>query len=294
MNRILVIALGMLLAVGAGAREVNETIDADRDGTVSVYNTSGSIEVSGWSRNEVEVTGTVGDDAEEFIFERSGKTTTIKVKIPNRSRGHRDVSANLVIRVPEGSSLDIATVSADIDVEDVKGEQELQAVSGDISTTVFGQDISAETVSGDLDVTGEGGDGESRLTSVSGDIEAEGLVGEIDAEVVSGDIDISRGSFERAKVQTVNGDITYIAALRPGGRIDMETVNGSIDIEFVGDVSARFDIETFNGRIKNCFGPKAERVSKYAPGWELSFTEGSGDGRVSINTLNGNLDMCKE
>jgi hypothetical protein len=76
--------------------------------------------------------------------------------------------------------------------------------------------------------------------------------------------------------------------------MDVETVNGSVDILFDGDVSARFDIETFNGDIENCFGPKSERTSKYAPGRELKFTEGGGNGRVVIRTLNGDLTLCKE
>jgi DUF4097 and DUF4098 domain-containing protein YvlB len=78
-----------------------------------------------------------------------------------------------------------------------------------------------------------------------------------------------------------------------GGRLDIETINGTVDVEFDGDVSARFDIETFNGSIRNCFGPDAVRTSQYAPGRELKFTEGDGDGRVTINTLNGSLNLCK-
>jgi hypothetical protein len=35
------------------------------------------------------------------------------------------------------------------------------------------------------------------------------------------------------------------------------------------------------------------RTSKYAPGRELRFTEGDGDARVSIKTLNGSLRLCK-
>ena len=107
-------------------------------------------------------------------------------------------------------------------------------------------------------------------------------------------IEIMQGDFGRARLETVNGDVLYNAAMRAGGKLDVETVNGTVDITFIGDVSARFDIETFNGRIRNCFGPEAERTSKYAPGWELSFTEGGGDGRVSIATLNGGLRLCKE
>ena len=49
-----------------------------------------------------------------------------------------------------------------------------------------------------------------------------------------------------------------------------------------------------NGDIDNCFGGKPERTSKYTPGWELSFTEGDGDGRVEMSTMNGDLSICRK
>lgn len=287
--------LGSAIALPAlGSQDVNERLDAARDGRVSISNTSGSIEVEGWSRNEVEVTGSMGDNVEELIFERSGDSVRIKVKIPDRGRGYRDSSADLTIRVPKASSLDVATISADIDVQGVEGEQDLQAISGDIETEMFGEDTEVETVSGDVEVQGDGKEARLDMTSVSGDVSAEKVAGSVDAESVSGDVAVIDSNFRRADLETVNGDITYRAALQRGGRLDIETVNGGVDVEFSGDVSARFDIETFNGRIRNCFGPKAERTSKYAPGWELSFTEGSGDGRVTIATLNGGVNLCKD
>jgi len=240
------------------------------------------------------VTGTIGDDVEEFIFERDGKTTTIKVKVPGNTRNHKDYSSDLRIQVPRNSSIDVSGVSADIEVEGVQGEQELNSVSGDIKTEMFGADIEAHTVSGDVDVEGTNKVAEANLESVSGDITADGLSGEIRADTVSGDIDITHGDFSSARLETVNGDVHFVAALRPQGGLDVETINGTVDIMFIGDVSAEFDIETFSGRIRNCFGPDAERTSKYAPGWELSFTAGNGSGRVTIATLNGSLKLCKE
>jgi DUF4097 and DUF4098 domain-containing protein YvlB len=286
---------GTLIALPAWASQrVDERMDAASDGRVSISNTSGDIEVEGWSRNEVEVTGTMGDEVEELIFDRSGDTIRIKVKIPEGNRGWKDVSADLSIRVPEGSSIDVATISADITVSGVMGEQDLQAISGDIDAEAFGSDVDAETVSGDIEIQGDGKRTEMGLNSVSGDISAQKIGGDIDAETVSGDLGVVDSSLRRAKFETVNGDTTCRATLEKGGRLDIETVNGSVDVEFIGDVSARFEIETFNGRIRNCFGPKAERTSKYAPGWEVSFSEGKGDGRVSIATLNGSVDVCKQ
>ncbi len=295
MKNVALILLGVLFAPSAFAERIDQTQDADANGKVDVFNLSGDVEIVGWNRKQIQVTGEVGDDAEEFIFERSGKVTTIKVKVPDRSHGHhKDVSSDLLIRVPKGSSIDVGTVSADISVEGVEGEQELQSVSGDVETEAFSTDIDIGTVSGDVDVEGSGKDMEARLESVSGDVTGENLSGNIKAESVSGDIEIMQGDFSRARIETVNGDVLFNAVLRTDGKLDVETINGTVDITFIGDVSARFDIETFNGRIRNCFGPDAERTSKYAPGWELSFTEGSGEGRVSIATLNGGLRLCKE
>ena len=287
----------ILLAVGASAQaaqDISESLETSSDGRVSISNTSGSIDVAGWSRNEVEVTGSMGDEVEELVFERSGDNIRIKVKIPDDKGWNRDVSADLTIRVPEQSSIDIATISADIDVQSVYGEQDLQAISGDITTEVFGSDSGVETVSGDIEIQGDGKPARTDAQSVSGDVSAERIAGDFDGESVSGDVAIVDSSVRRGDMETVNGSITFRAALESGGRLDIETVNGGVDIEFLGDVSARFDIETFNGRIRNCFGPKPERTSKYAPGWELSFTEGDGDGRVRAATLNGGLNLCKK
>jgi DUF4097 and DUF4098 domain-containing protein YvlB len=283
--------LGMFSAATVIAADVNESLDAAADGIVSISNIAGSVDVQGWSRDQVEVTGEIGSDIEELIFERDGDEIEIKVK--TKRRNSHDIDANLAIKIPAGSSLEISTVSADIDVVGVAGEQSLESVSGDIETEVRASDIDVNSVSGDLEIEGDNQSMRSRLSSVSGDVDAANLAGEIWAESVSGDVTAVNGVFERASLGTVNGDIVFRAELLNSGRLDVETVNGSVDIEFAGDVSARFDIETFNGDIRNCFGPKAVRVNEYGPGYELSFTEGDGSGRVTIETLNGDLHLCK-
>jgi DUF4097 and DUF4098 domain-containing protein YvlB len=283
--------LGMLSVTTAQAGEIHRSMDAAADGTVSITNVAGSVDVQGWSRKQVEINGELGDDVEELTFERDGDEIEIRVK--TKRRHSRDIDAKLVIKVPAGSSLEINTVSAEIEVAGVTGEQSLESVSGDIATEVHASDVEANSVSGDLEVEGDNKSMRSRFSSVSGDIDTENLAGEIGAESVSGDLTTVNGVFERASLGTVNGDIVFHAQLLKDGRLDVETVNGNVDIQFAGDVSARFDIETFNGEIRNCFGPKAVRANEYGPGYELNFTEGGGSGRVTIETLNGNLRLCK-
>ena len=289
---IIAMSLALLLTATAFAEEVDRTIDASSDGHIDVSNISGSVTVHGWTRNSVEVTGTLGRNVEELILERDGDKVLIKVKVPRR--GGRGIESDLRISVPQNSSLDVGAVSADIDVSDINGEQSLHTVSGDVTTEYTGGDMTAETVSGDVEVSGNNADGEVDASTVSGDVTLFRVSGKVEAESVSGDVVVDEGSFERAELGTVNGEIVFQGELRDGGKLSVETVNGSVDIDFVGDVSARFSVDTFNGGINNCFGPKAERTSKYAPGWELEFSEGDGSGRVEVSTMNGRVSICKK
>ena len=290
-GKLVLLVCGTLAMAGASAREVNESIAAAPDGHVEISNTAGSIEVQGWSKNVVEVTGDIGERVEELVLERDGDRVTVKVKVPRNSSSN--ISSDILVRVPEKSSIDVSGVSADIDVENVRGEQGLHTVSGDVETQAFGADIEAASVSGDVDIEGRGEDTDTQAGTVSGDVTLVRLGGEVTANAVSGDVTIEEGSFDRVAIETVNGDLTFLAELRKGGKLSVETVNGDVEIEFAGKISAEFDIDSFNGEIDNCFGPEARRTSKYAPGLELRFTEGDGDGSVSVSTLNGDINICR-
>ncbi|HSD68688.1 MAG TPA: DUF4097 family beta strand repeat-containing protein [Woeseiaceae bacterium] len=292
MKRICLILTATLLAAGASAEEVQKTLEAAADGSVDVSNISGMVEITGWSRNEVSVDADLGSDVEELVFKRDRDQIIIEVKVPRR--GSRYIESDLVIHVPERSAINVGTVSADVTVEDVFGSQSLHTVSGDIDSVAYSADIEIETVSGDVTLQGDGKDTNARINSVSGDINAEELGGDLAAGTVSGDIHVLNGSFTRARLNTTNGDMVFSATLGKGGRFDAETINGEVDVRFRKKVSAKFEIETFNGDIRNCFGPKPVRTSEYTPGLELYFSEGGGDGWVTIKTLNGDIDLCND
>ena len=123
---IVVFALAAL-PVSAAASDVNETRDAAADGSVEIYNTAGSVTVEGWTRNEVEVIGTLGNEVEDFIFEREGDDIIIKVKAKSGRSGGRGFTSDLAVKVPKDSSIDVATVSADIEVT---GAEDRVTISG--------------------------------------------------------------------------------------------------------------------------------------------------------------------
>jgi DUF4097 and DUF4098 domain-containing protein YvlB len=289
----LILLCGLLFTANATATETTEysrVQDASDTSDIRINNIAGEVVVIGWTKNQVSVEADLGSSVKELVFEVDGDDVLIEVKVPNgRSR---NVVSDLKIRVPEASSLYIGTVSADITVEDVYGRQILKAVSGDIETVAYAEDVSFNSVSGDVTIQGDGEVIRVRGESVSGDLDLSSLDGEIEVSSVNGDIEIYESQFESAAMNTVNGDMLYHAGLYGDSEMSIETVNGEVDLLFADKISAKFDIETFNGDIDNCFGPESRRTSKYAPGRELSFSEGGGDGRVTIRTLNGDVSIC--
>ena len=104
-------------------------------------------------------------------------------------------------------------------------------MSGDVNTEAFGNDVSAESVSGDVEVSGQRKDAETDASTVSGNVTLFRVAGVVEAASVSGDVIIDEGSFNRASLETVSGDLIFRGDLRDGGKINAETVNGDIDLD---------------------------------------------------------------
>ncbi|HSN70909.1 MAG TPA: DUF4097 family beta strand repeat-containing protein [Steroidobacteraceae bacterium] len=292
MTKATLLLAAVLVAPFAHADErVEQRAPADPTGEVTVLNVAGDIRVRGWDRAEVEVTGRLGRGVERLEFSAEGKRTVIRVELPKGD--NRDGSASLEIRVPEGSSLSTNTVSADQEIENVRGLQRLQAVSGDVTTEAWSEEVEIRTVSGDVELQGHGQSALATVTTVSGDARLDDVAGEVAINTVTGDFTIDAGVLTRGRMRTTNGDLDLTTTLAADGRLDIETINGDLSIDFEGPLAAEFDIETFNGEIENCFGPEPVRTSKFAPGRELRFREGDGDARVRIKSLNGGIRFCR-
>ena len=39
---------------------------------------------------------------------------------------------------------------------------------------------------------------------------------------------------------------------------------------------------------------RLSNLNSLTGGWELDFTEGDGDGRIEMSTMNGSLSICKD
>ena len=294
--RYAVIATSVLLATPAAqaVQNIDRSLPTGATPSVEISNVQGRVTVTAWDQQVVKVTGTIENDQTEFEFVGDQRHVVIKVR-PESGKSHREHDeAILDIKVPAGASLDINTVSADIDVQGVRGEQRLQAISGGVTTVAYSEQLDIRTISGDAVVNGTGGKARIDVQSVSGGVTVRGVDGEVEAQSVSGNVELDLGTVTRLSLETVSGNLKASLTLASDARLDAESVSGHVDVRFAKPVNGEFEFETFSGNIENCFGPKAERKSKYAPGTELRFTQGSGGARVSVDTLSGTISICDQ
>lgn len=286
------IATACLTLMGSAwaGESISESAPMDSGKRLEVYNKAGSIEITGWSRNRIEVTGDLSGSSElEFVTDKD----RVLVKVVGR-RHNKHGSADLEISVPKETHIKVSGVSTDIEIEAITGQQQVNTVSGDIVTQAYDDEVYAKTVSGEVDVEGHGKESVLEVTTVSGDADIENASGDITVGTVSGEIDVTGNGMTRLDMSTVSGDIEFEGQLDKSARVDVETVNGDVLLEIQDDIPADFDLESFNGSISSIDGHAAKRQSKYGPGRYLEYTRGKGTARIRVNTLNGDIDIGED
>jgi hypothetical protein len=156
-------------------KPITERVPADAKGAVEISNLAGSVEVSGWDRAEVEVTGKVEDGVERVDVHSSGSRTSVTVVLrPGPTHGG---DAHLSIHVPMASAVTATLVSSDFKLLGVRGEVKVQTVSGNISGDVGG-DVHASTVSGSVQLIANDAR-RMEIKTISGDMRVSGGGGEV-------------------------------------------------------------------------------------------------------------------
>ena len=130
----------------------------------------------------------------------------------------RKHSVDVDVQAPAGTSVDIKTVSGDLDLTRLAvGDVKVTAISGDITATNINGSAKFKTTSGDITV----GDvrGGLKVETVSGDL-CTGLVhGPIKTKAVSGDVAVSPAVVAPVECRTVSGDVRI--DLVPGLAVDV-------------------------------------------------------------------------
>lgn len=289
------LALAIAALPAFAGTPINEIRPLAADGSVSIENIKGRIVVRTWAQPQVRITGTLGKGAEKLEVDGDGRDLSIEVKYPDRRNGwgwnRNDMEPTILeITVPQKVSLDIESVSAEVDVQQIAGRKlDVSSVSGNIVVTASSPgEASFENVSGNttLRITTDNVSAES----VSGDINLQGgLSGRVSMETVSGNASLIAKTLSKLQFSSVSGDADVQAVLAANGVVTGETVSGTLRLSLPKTTSAQLSIETFSGDINSPVG-KVDR-EEYGPGKSLDARLGQGQGKIRLESFSGDVDL---
>ncbi len=285
--------LALVGTLASAQTPIDQTRAVDADARIDVANIKGSISITGWDQPQVTISGTLGRGSKGLSVEGDARHLRIKVEAPERGwfNWGSDTSmgdTTLVLKVPRGATLDIDSVSADVELTGVAGSAlTLATVSGKLRVDSSAARVDIDSVSGDVDFTGPAGKAE--FETVSGSIRVRGLGGEIDLETVSGDIDADIGSYRRLDAQTVSGDINVRGTPANDGDIQLESMSGDLQLQLPEAIPARLKASTFSGRIRSDFSAGSGDTNAK----RLDATLGAGSAQVRLETFSGDIEIRK-
>ena len=265
--------------------KVEKRLPLGMEGAFRIMNMVGSVTVHGWNKDTVMVRASVP----QFDKLRMGGTYTgAKMFIENADE--RDPKpTRLEVWVPARTRLWIKTATANIDVTGVDGQLDLYVVSGTIDVNGNPGELNAEAIDGDIHVIGS--PAWLRAKSASGVITLRGSSSDAALSTVSGAIRVDGGNFERTKIETVTGNITFSGMLDRSGTFDFDTHSGSIDIGIPDKVNADISVVTISGEIINKLSKNRPVSGRFGHGVELNIETGVGGAKVSVRTFKGPVTL---
>lgn len=279
------------------ATPIDEKRAVAADAHVEISNVKGSVTVSGWDRNEVAVSGTLGDGAKPLKIEGSDADVRIKVEGDGKQgwfswgSDSRMGPTDLDVKVPRSAALKIEVVSANVSLSGVDGASlDVDSVSGKLRLDSGAGEVDIDSVSGNVDLVGKSA--KAHVETVSGSIRTRGLGGKIKYETVSGDIDADNGTYREIDASTVSGDIKLRGKPAPDATVGVESMSGNVHLYLPDDASARLKASSFSGTIRSDFGTVKE--PEHGPGSSLDASVGSGSGQVKIETFSGDVDIRRQ
>jgi len=265
-------------------------------GRLSLETFNGSVELTAWDENTVDVSGTryapsqAALDALRVDISNTPNSVSIRVLRPAEFRGGR--GARFRIKIPRKTVLDeIGTSNGSIQVSGGAGPARLRTSNGALRVNAVDGDLDLRTSNGSVEamdvagaVTVHTSNGRIRLENVHGGLQAETSNGSITA-LVAANQDV-----RPIRLETSNGgiDLTLPANLSSGVRAS--TSNSGITVHLPGPLNARVSARTSNASVSSDFELRTEgELNKN----HLEGVMGNGGPLLDLSTSNGSIRFLR-
>lgn len=241
------------------SEEFHKVLPLKSDGTFSLKNVNGSIFITTWKQEKVEIEAiktTKGDPERLNLVDIEVVSTPGSVSVDTVYLRHRNVRVKVKydVKVPEGVNL-----------------EKIRSVNGSVYISGSLGDVKASTTNGKIEL--DGASGNLSLSTTNGSIEAVNVRGELDADTTNGSIVLEMLSF--------------------GNAVNAGTVNGSITLRIgsTEEINADLIARTVNGRIYLDFPVTFQSIKKSRRSLEGRI--GQGGPEISLRTVNGSIKITR-
>lgn len=212
---------------------------------VSVENSNGSVEVAGWDKDEVDISGERFAPTEDYLrqlkVDVQASDVAVRIRtVKPKGMGWRGPFGGVkyLIRVPRRTILDrIESTNGSLRVEDVQGNALLRSTNGSIKLYHSQGVHDIQTTNGGIELSTHNGDVKARTTN--GTIRAEDLAGNLIAETTNGSVNarLTGPLTSPVRAETTNGSINVTFEKSAAG-MNASTTNGSITVRLPPELKA--------------------------------------------------------
>lgn len=265
-------------------------------GRLSVENSNGSIEISGWDQNTVDISGTKYArtpelrDALKIEVDHTSDAVRIRTVRPSDRRGN--MGAKYIIKVPRRTQLErIVSSNGSIHTLDLEGPARLKTSNGGVRAENQHGSLDVQTSNGGIEV--QNLEGSASLHTSNGRVRAEDVRGSIEADTSNGGIHVHLIKPEAGrpiKLETSNGGIELAMEAMNQNEIRASTSNGGITVHLPDNVGASLNASASNSSISTEFEVATQgAIQKH----HLEGTIGSGGPMIDLSTSNGSIRLMK-
>jgi len=264
-------------------------------GDLHLENANGSVQVSGWDRNTIDISGTkyAPDDAglNDVQVKASvhGSSATIETIAP-RNSFHGSYGVAYVIHVPRKTALEhLQTTNGSVSVDDLQGGGKVISTNGRIAMSHATGDYNVQTTNGAIHL--DQCDGMFRAESSNGSIKGTLGAGSISANTTNGPVDFTIDKpqdGQKMRASSTNGSIVLALGQFHDNGIKADTTNGSITLRLPNNTNAELEARTSHSSIKSDLPiTTTGETSKHS----LSGKLGQGGPLISAETNNGSIHL---
>jgi DUF4097 and DUF4098 domain-containing protein YvlB len=275
----------------AGQQKIDVRRAVTKDVYVRLNGAFSSLRVTGWEKDSLVMTGSLPKGARfEPAMGGAGGAPVTGVKFYIEGPATTNASASVELFVPVGATVWAKSGSATIDVTGITGGLDLNIVGGSVTVNGNPRELNIESMDGKVNVAGA--PTWMRAKTATGDVTIRGSCTDLGITTVSGTVTIRDGSFERSRVESVTGNITFGAGVPRAGSLLIDSHSGTIELQ-IGKASLDIDATTITGSITNSVTTRRPTPGREGRGEELTLSLGTGDARATLRSFKGNIRLIR-